>query len=324
MGRGLSLRLPDSAASLAVASGALILLFLDLARRRFRHSLMFCPDRDPLVSWSPADHGLPAERVMDLHFPGPGGEVLHGWYCRAERPIASALYCHGNSGNLTYSAAVIPHLLSAGISVFLFDYRGFGKSQGVPSLAGVVADAQAAAREHDRLRPGHVPSLAYGYSLGGAIAARLISEHRFDGLVLQSTFTNVREMARLRSGRFPLHFISGNFFDTSLALSRLKLPVMLIHGTEDEVIPVTMAHQLVSSCRAAPTVHLIGGGEHKNLYQRDGEAILRRLQTFVSTLELRAEVEDSKKKPSGGFETLRRMFDGFRAGLAGNGAPRTG
>lgn len=323
MGRGLSLRLPDSPASLAVASGALILLFLDLARRRFRHSLMFCPDREPLVSWSPADHGLPADRVMNLHFPGPGGEMLHGWYCRAERPIASALYCHGNSGNLTYSAAVIPYLLSAGISVFLFDYRGFGKSLGVPSLGGVVADARAAAREHDRLRPRHVPSIAYGYSLGGAIAARLVSEHLFDGLVLQSTFTNVREMARLQSGRFPLHFISGNFFDTGLALGKLKIPVMLIHGTEDEVIPLKMAHQLASSCRVVPSVHWIKGGQHKNLYQRDGEAILRRLQTFVSDLKLHKENEDAHEAPSA-FNGLRRMFDIFRAGLAGNAETRTG
>lgn len=321
MGRRLSLRLPDSPASLAVATGALILLFLEVARRRFRHSLMFCPDRDPLISWSPADHGLPGERVMDLHFPGPKGEMLHGWYCQAERPIASALYCHGNSGNLTYSAAVIPHLVSAGISVFLFDYRGFGKSHGVPSLAGVVADARAAAREHDRIRPRHVPAIAYGYSLGGAIAARLVGKHRFDGLALQSTFTSVREMARLRSGRFPLHLISGNFFNTALALSRLEIPVMLIHGTEDEVIPVRMAHELVSSCRVAPAVHLIEGGEHKNLYQRDGEAILGCLRTFISTLELHAATKDPKP---GGFERLRRMVAEFRVGLSGNAETRTG
>jgi len=278
---------------------------------------MFCPDRDPLVSWTPADHGLPADRVTDLHFRGPGNDMLHGWYCQAERPIASALYCHGNSGNLTHSAAVIPHLLSAGISVFLFDYRGFGKSQGIPSLAGVVADARAAAREHDRLRPHHIPAIAYGYSLGGAIAARLASEHRVDGLVLQSTFTNLRDMARLRSVRFPLHFISGNFFDTGRALSRLDTPVMLIHGTEDEVIPVGMAHKLVSSCRKTPAVHLIGGGQHKNLYQQDGEAILRRLQTYISTLEQRKDLVVSERKP-GAVEWVRRAVAGFREAMIGN------
>lgn len=323
MGRRLAFRFPDSPVGLAFASGALILLGLDLARRKFRHSLMFCPDPAPLISWSPADHGLPAERVLDLHFSGPQGERLHGWYCQAERPIASALYCHGNSGNLTYSAAVIPHLLSAGISVFLFDYRGFGKSEGVPSLSGIVEDARSAAREHDRLRPGHVPSIVYGYSLGGAVAARLAGQHRFDGLVLQSTFTNVREMARFRSGRFPLHLISGNFFDTALTLSRLDTPVMVIHGTEDEVIPVGMAHRLVSSCRVAPDVHLIGGGEHKNLYQRDGAAILQRLRTFVSNLKVRTESKDTRENP-GAFKRVRRLFADFRAGLAGNPTMRTG
>jgi len=317
MGRRLTLRFPDSPAGLTVATGALLLLLLDAARRKFRHSLMFCPERDPLVSWTPSDHGLPADRVTDLHFRGPGNDKLHGWYCQAERPIASALYCHGNSGNLTHSAAVIPHLLSAGISVFLFDYRGFGKSQGIPSLTGVVADAQAAAREHDRLRPQHIPAIVYGYSLGGAIAARLVSEHRVDGLVLQSTFTNLRDMARLRSVRFPLQFISGNFFDTSRALSTLETPVMLIHGTEDEVIPVEMARKLVSSCRKPPVLHLIGGGQHKNLYQRDGEAILRRLQAYISTLEQRKDLAASEWKP-GAVERVMRAVAGFREAMIGN------
>jgi len=318
MARRLTFRLPDSPAGLAVAAGAFILLSLEVARRRFRHSLIFCPDRDPLVSWNPADHRLPPERVLDLRFPGPNGETLHGWYCQAERPIASALYCHGNSGNLTYSAAVIPHLLSAGISVFLFDYCGFGKSDGVPSLGGVVADARAAAREHDRLRPREVPSIAYGYSLGGAIAARLVSEHRFDGLVLQSTFTNVREMARLQSRRFPLHLISGNFFDTRRILSRLEIPVMMIHGTKDEVIPVRMARELVSACRVPSELHLIDGGEHKNLYQRDGEAILKRLQTFVSNLQSTSESAVTEVRSEGFFGRFRRMLSGLPLGFSGH------
>lgn len=307
MARRLTLRLPDSPAGLAVAAGAFLLLSLDIARRRFRHSLIFCPEREPLISWTPADHGLPPDRVVDLRFPGPRGRTLHGWYCQAEHPIASALHCHGNSGNLTYSAAVIPHLLSAGISVFLFDYRGFGKSEGVPSLGGVVADAKAAAREHDRLRPRGVPALAYGYSLGGAIAARLVSEHRFDGLVLQSTFTNVREMARIQSRRFPLHLISGNFFNTSGILSRLQIPVMLIHGTEDEVIPVRMARELISACRVAPEVHLIEGGEHKNLYQRDGKAILKRLQEFAAMLQPHIAGSGPEPATESFFARLRKM-----------------
>ena len=92
----------------------------------------------------------------------------------AKKPIASALFCHGNTGNLTNVASVMPHMLDAGYNILLFDYRGFGLSTGRPSLNGVVDDGVIAAKFHDAIRPKHLPSILYGYSLGGGIAAQVL------------------------------------------------------------------------------------------------------------------------------------------------------
>src|SRR6185436_10712826 len=169
----------------------------EIGRRIFRRTQLFCPSREPLISWDPTDYGIRPGAVEERWFESPDGETLHGWYCRAEHPKASAVFCHGNTGNLTTSADVIPHLLNAGFNVLFFDYRGFGKSSGRASFGGVVSDGITASRFHEEIRPKDLPSILYGYSLGGAVAAQVIRRHPFDALILQSTFTNLRDLARV-------------------------------------------------------------------------------------------------------------------------------
>jgi alpha-beta hydrolase superfamily lysophospholipase len=273
--------------------GGLTIFALDAARRVFRSSQLFCPTREPLVSWKPEDYGIDRERVDEVWFETEDGEMLHGWYCRAERPVASALYCHGNTGNLTNTAHVMPHLMASGISVLTFDYRGFGRSTGRPSLSGIVSDGLCAARFHETLRPKDVPSMLYGYSLGGAVAAQVVQHHSFDGIVLQSTFTNLPDIARVTFPHLPLHLVAGDFFDTLAAVRKLKLPLLVIHGGEDEVCPLWMARKLYDSAgHPGRGIEVIDGGLHKDLYVRDAEALIRIINGFASTLPRNTEVFD--------------------------------
>lgn len=265
--------------------GGVAVLALDVARRVFRHNQLFCPSKDPVISWNPEDYGIPRDRVDEHWFESEDGSLLHAWYCRAERPIASALYCHGNTGNLTNPAHVMPHLMDSGINVLLFDYRGFGRSSGHPSLHGVISDGIAAARFHDTIRPPQVPSILYGFSLGGAIAAQVIRHHAFDGLILQSTFTNLPEMARVTFPRLPLHLFSGSLFDTLAVVRQLDVPLLLIHGSEDEVCPRAMAQKLYDTCGGAKKMlYLVEGGLHKDLFVRDADTLVWAVNRFASEL----------------------------------------
>ncbi len=287
------------AAATPLLAGGITLIALDLARRVFRHTQLFCPTHEAEKSWNPEDYGIPKERVEEIYFETDDGELLHAWYCTAERPIASSVMCHGNTGNLTLMASIIPHLLDSGISVFLFDYRGFGKSSGTPTYAGVVADAITAARYHDRIRPRHLPSILYGYSLGGAIASQAIRHHPFDGLILQSTFTNLPDMARATWPRLPLHLVAGTLFDTKHVLRHLKVPLMIIHGSADESVPCWMAHSLYETCTSpAKRMYIVNGGMHKDCYIRDAEQLMWQINRFAAELPVRASTFTDEEPPS--------------------------
>ncbi len=294
--------------------GGLTLFMLDVARRVFRSNQLFCPTRDPLIGWKPEDYGIPRDRVDEVWFETADGEMLHGWYCRAEHPIASALYFHGNTGNLTNTAHVMPYLMASGISVLTFDYRGFGRSTGRPSLSGIVADGISAARFHEDIRPKDVPSILYGYSLGGAVAAQVIRHHSFDGLILQSTFTNLPDIARVTFPRIPLHLVAGDFFDTLAAVRKLRVPLLVIHGSADEVCPLWMARKLLNGAtHPSRALLVVEGGMHKDLYVRDSSAIVQAVNRFANSLPHSGEVFDDPapmvdRWVDGLFRYLRRSL----------------
>ncbi|MGH3628261.1 MAG: alpha/beta hydrolase [Sciscionella sp.] len=289
--------LSDAASSLLI--GGTVILALDVGRRMFRRSQLFVPERKPVISWNPEDYGIPRERTEECSFETDDGELLYGWYCRADHPIASALYCHGNTGNLSNTAHVMPHLMDAGINVLLFDYRGFGRSTGFPSLSGIVDDGVTAARLHERIRPKNVPSILYGYSLGGAIAAQIIRRHPFDGLVLQSTFTNLPDIARVTFPRLPLHLVSGRLFDTLAVVRSLTVPALIIHGTNDEVCPAWMAQKLYDAYgNSSRKLLLVEGGLHKDLFERpDAQKLVWEINRFAAGLQCSPHKVQHKPSP---------------------------
>jgi alpha-beta hydrolase superfamily lysophospholipase len=259
-------------------------LAADVGRRLYRRTQLFCPSRDPVLTWNPDDYGIPHGAVEEHWIDTRDGETLHAWYCRSPKPMASGVFCHGNTGNLTTSADVIPHFLDAGYNILFFDYRGFGRSSGTASLGGVVSDGITAARFHDKIRPKNLPSVLYGYSLGGAVAAQVIRRHPFDGMILQSTFTSLPKITRALHPRLPLHLVAGNILDTLSVIRHLQVPLLVLHGLSDEVCPCAMARELVNACPSPVTFQFIEGGLHKNLFHRDPDALIWMISQFISQL----------------------------------------
>ena len=203
--------------------------------RWFEHSQIYHPDKH--LTANPAELGRSFE---DVSFRTKDGISVHGWFFPAdtnsERKHLAVLFCHGNAGNIGDRLGVAKTLLTTGVAVFLFDYRGFGRSQGRPSEEGTYLDAQAA--HHWLVEKGFAATniIAFGESLGGGIVSELALREPLAGVVLQSTFSCMTDIGSELFPWLPVRWLCTIKYDTCSKLPRVKVPVLVMHSRTDELI----------------------------------------------------------------------------------------
>jgi alpha-beta hydrolase superfamily lysophospholipase len=199
---------------------------------------------------------------------GTEGHKLHAWWLKAEDPKAPVLlYLHGARWNLTGSITRIDRWRNLGFNVLAIDYRGFGQSSDViPTESLAYEDAEAAWDYLARLAPAR-PRFIVGHSLGGAIAAEL-ARRRSDaaGVVLEATFTSVKDLISGTAwGLLPLDLLLTQEFDTLKKIPDIKVPLLVVHGTRDAVVPYEMGEKLYEAAKGPKQLIKVEGGSHHNL-----------------------------------------------------------
>ncbi|MFH0907414.1 MAG: alpha/beta hydrolase [bacterium] len=207
---------------------------------------LFKPTRK--ITTTPKDKGLEFE---DVTFVAEDGKLLHGWWIPHPDATGTILYCHGNADCLSGRVDLCADLHQLGVNIFIFDYRGYGKSCGVPTEKGLYRDARAAyevvrARYDDSDAP---PVIVYGASLGGAVAAQLVLERSARGLVLECTFTSVLEMGQHLYPLLPVRLVTRMRFDTLSKIGRIAIPKLVSHSRDDLLIPFDMGQRLFNAAR---------------------------------------------------------------------------
>jgi len=224
-------------------------------------SLVFQPTQYPQGDWAPA--GLAYE---DVHFTAEDGTRLHGWYCPHPRPRAVVLLCHGNAGNITDWAGVLRHLnRDHGLAVMTFDYRGYGRSEGEPDEEGILKDARAA-RAWLARRTGVAERdvVLMGRSLGGAVAIDLAAKDGTRGLILESTFTSLPEVAGEQVAWLPFRLLMRNQLNSLKKIPRYHGPLLLSHGDADSLIPFEQSQRLFAAANEPKHFVRIPGGDHND------------------------------------------------------------
>ncbi len=226
----------------------LLVCLLVTMLRRFEHSQVYHPSLN--LEATGAELGRPFE---DVFFKARDGTSLNGWFFPANsnspRARFAMLVCHGNAGNISHRLALYQALLATGVSVFAFDYRGFGRSAGKPGEAGTYLDAQAA---HQWLRQKGFAGtniIAYGESLGGGVASELCLREETGGLILQSTFTSIPDIGKELFPWLPVRWLGSIQYDTRSKLPRLKIPVLIMHGRADDLIGFHHAERNFAAAR---------------------------------------------------------------------------
>ncbi len=224
--------------------------------RQFERSKLYAPSRD--IATTPAQFQL---RFQDVTFVASDGTSLHGWWIPANRPRGTVVFCHGNSGNIGTCVHYAPDFHQRQFNVFLWDYRGYGRSTGRPSERGLYDDARAAFDAAATLSR-RLPILVYGLSLGGAIAAQLATDRPAAGLVIEGGFASVADIARRWYPDLPIHRLLSVSYDSAAKVATLEgMPKLFGHSIQDDVVPF-QSGRILHGAAASPKVFAILEGGH--------------------------------------------------------------
>ena len=263
--------------------------FTDRLDRQF----VYFPTKE--IERTPADAGLAFEEV---YFTADDGVRLHGWHLPAQQVPAgpgkspsaiplTLLWFHGNGGNLGHRVDDLAFLnRRLGVNILIFDYRGYGKSQGRPAEAGLYRDARAALH-YLSTRPDVDPAgIVYlGRSLGTAVAVELASNYRRPaGVILVSPLTSLGDMARFAHPVLPLHWLAGNRFNTLSRVGLLDAPLLVIHSRADETVPYEQGRRIFEAAKPPKQFLELPAAGHNDGFAQDGAAIHRAFADFLASL----------------------------------------
>ena len=236
---------------------------------------------------TPAAFRIPFEDVWIPVSSSPE-EKLHGWWIPNPATRRVMLYLHGNGGNIATNLEHAVHMRNFGASVLIIDYRGYGRSTGrFPSESRVYEDAETAWQYlvHERsINPHEI--VIYGHSLGGAIGIELASHHpEAAGLITESAFTSIVDMARNERAYswLPVGLLVRQKFASLEKVPSLKMPVLFIHGVDDEIAPHRMSEQLYNAAPGVKKLVLIEGAGHEDCAINGGEKYESAVRSFLST-----------------------------------------
>ncbi|MFQ6671904.1 MAG: alpha/beta hydrolase [Candidatus Tectimicrobiota bacterium] len=250
-------------------------------------SLIYYPDK--ILEATPAEYDLAYE---DVFFPAPDGMELHGWWIPAKgggagRPVI--LWMHGNAGNISHrlhNARLLHDRLD--VTLFLFDYREYGLSQGEVSEEGTYTDAEGA-QAYVRGRP-EVDAerlIYFGRSIGAAVAVELATRRAPAGLILESPMTSIPAMARAIFPWLPVRSLLSTQYDSLAKIGTIHLPLLVLHGTADEIVPFAQGQELFEAANEPKRFYAIDGARHNDTYFVGGEAYFRVWATFLEDLRKR-------------------------------------
>jgi fermentation-respiration switch protein FrsA (DUF1100 family) len=246
-------------------------------------SFLYFPSR--VIEQTPGDVGLP---FQDVAIETDDGERLHGWWVPASRSsVGHVLLCHGNAGNVGDRVLHAELLCAAGFDVLLFDYRGYGRSSGRPNEQGIYRDARGA-RAALLCQPGVEASRIFylGESIGGAVALDLALARSPKGLILQSTFTSVRDMARLHYPFLPAALVP-DAYPSRRRIGELRAPLLVLHGERDEIVPLSHGQELFEGAPEPKRMQVFPGLGHNDLVPVAGPAYAQAIASWAKELEPR-------------------------------------
>ncbi len=244
------------------------------------------------IPFTPKDHGLAYEEV---NFKSADGTKLHAWFLPAKEGFKKAkstvVFSHGNAGNVAYHLAFVDWMMENGYNVFLYDYRGYGKSEGKASKEGTIADALAAFRyvgERKDIDTSKLISVAH--SLGGAKSLAAISQmtpeekKRLRGIVVMGAFSSYKKIAESMMGKAAAHVVSDSHNPADLITKAPKVPLLVIHAKNDNIIPFSHGEELYEAANKPKSFFISENGGHNGILDANNKEMQGQLLAWLDNL----------------------------------------
>lgn len=232
------------------------------------------------IDQSPRDYRLPFD---DVFFTTRDGVRLNGWFVPYAGAKTTLLWFHGNAGNIGHRLGNIrPLHRKVKIHIFIFDYRGYGRSEGKVSEEGTYRDAEAALaylRSRKDVDPQRI--IFFGRSLGAAVAAELATRAECLALILETPFASIREMARVAFPLLPIGPLLRTQYNTVDKVKGVKAPLLVLHGDRDDVVPFEQGKKVFDAAPGPKEFYTIRGARHNDTYIVGGDAYFETLTDFI-------------------------------------------
>ena len=247
---------------------------------RIEDRFIFHPDH--VTGRDPSHIGL---RFEEVFFTTQDDLRLHGWFIPHQEARATLVWFHGNAGNISDRMLNIKLIHDRiGINLFIFDYRGYGRSEGTVSEKGTYLDGEAAiqyllGRDDAAARR----LILFGRSLGAAVAAEMAI--RFDslGVILESPFVSIQEMARAIFPSLPIAWLLRTRYDTMEKVRLIKTPLLVLHGDRDATVPFAQGKKVFEVAPGPKRFHRIVGASHNDTFVVGGEEYYKVLREFIES-----------------------------------------
>ena len=280
---------------LTVVALSLFLLFaagILFFARWMENSQMFAPVKEHLLT--PDQFTLEPEEVWIAV--DDGDNKIHAWYFKSSPAERLIFYAHGNAGNIGDRLPVIKGYVESGYDVFIFDYRGFGKSGGLPTRKSFIDDSFAAydyLTKNRSVDPANIVLL--GQSLGGAAVLQLANSVECRAVILEGTFYSIKQIAKELYPNLPLWIIASSDLDNARELKKLGKPLLLIHGTEDTTIPHHHSEMLFNEAQEPKEFLSVKGAGHTDLFSINPARYYGAISRFIESSANRDSHKTDKK-----------------------------
>lgn len=273
---------PTMLKNLFIFAGGLVVIFAGVATIIFFLQKNLIHNPHLKLIGTPADRGL---RYEDVVLTVQNGEAeLHGWFIPNEQNRFTILYFCGNAGNMSYHLDTLKILHSIGLSIFIYDFRGFGESKGRLTEQAMYDDAQSAWEYLVKTRS--IPSseiVVFGRSLGGAMASWVAAKNQPAATIMESSFSSMADMAKMIYPWLPVDLILRWHYDNLSRIGEIKSPLLLIHSREDDLVPYANSERLYEAA-SEPKQLLTISGDHMEGFLDSGDVYVNGLKTFLDSL----------------------------------------